>query len=77
MTTPNGYNFNPVVAVVVYIAPIRCSRAEACVTMPIMLLDDRRYFRITHRPVLSEPFLAMYPSFLRSLVARLAVDSDI
>ncbi len=77
MTTRNGYNFNPVVAVVVYIAPIRCSRVESCVTMPIMLLDGWFYFRIIHRPVLSEPSLAMYPSFLRSLVARLAVDSEI
>lgn len=61
MTTRNGYNFNPVVAVVVYIAPIRCSRVETCVTvtMPIMLLDGWCYFRITHRPVLSEPSPAM------------------
>lgn len=59
MTTRNGYKFNPVVAVVVYIAPIRCSRVEACVTMLIMLLDGWCYFRITHRPVLSEPSLAM------------------
>lgn len=59
MTARTGYNFNPVVAVVVYIAPTSCSRVDACVTMPIMLLDDWCYFRIIHLPVLSEPSLAM------------------
>lgn len=62
MTTRNGYNFNPVVAVVAYIAPIRCSRVESCVTMPTKLLDaiqDKCYFRIIHLPFLSEPSLAM------------------
>lgn len=58
MTARTGYNFNPVVAVVVYIAPTSCSRVDACVTMPIMLLG-RCYFRIIHRPVLSDPSLEM------------------